>query len=91
MAKEKNRSFCEGGAPYTKTGSYIFIINNLYWVYPPIAKTFEKNAWGYFTNPLFAHLKLFQRDTKIAPRMFSSSTKANHIPISPKPNTIPKR
>ena len=35
MAKEKNRSFCEGGgAPYAKTGSYIFIINNLYWVYP---------------------------------------------------------
>ena len=45
----------------------------------------------YFTNPLPIHFRLFQRWTKMMPRMFSSRTKANHIPMRPKPNTMPKR
>lgn len=44
-----------------------------------------ENHIYYFTNPFFAHFILFQRRTKMMPRMFSSSKKAHHIPTSPHP------
>jgi len=43
------------------------------------------------TNPLATHFIPYQRRTKTAPRIFSSSTNAIHIPSNPQPRCIPNR
>ena len=44
----------------------------------------------YFRKPLPTHLKLFQRRTKMKPRIFSSRANTSHIAIRPQPNVIPR-
>ena len=45
----------------------------------------------YLIKLLLAHFMLYQRRTKIAPRIFSSSKNATHMPQMPQPNGMPNR